>query len=98
MDDQGNYLYKTSTIGETGEPYLKSNSGRDPTESVWSLQEDVLLLNRTFGIPSDLKALELDEERARALIRASYGSSMSGNPIAYSEEEWYQLFLKYDLI
>ena len=39
MDDQGNYLYKTSTIGEPGEPYLKSNSGRDPTESVWSLQE-----------------------------------------------------------
>ena len=34
MDDQGNYLYKTSTIGEPGEPYLKSNSGRDPTESV----------------------------------------------------------------
>ena len=63
-----------------------------------TLREDVLLLNRTFGIPSDLKALELDEERARALIRASYGSSMSGNPIAYSEEEWYQLFLKYDLI
>lgn len=63
-----------------------------------TLREDVLLLNRTFGIPSDLKALELDEEQARALIRASYGSSMSGNPIAYSEEEWYQLFLKYDLI
>ena len=48
MDDQGNYLYKTSTIGEPGEPYLKSNSGRDPTESVWSLQ-GALDYSRQFG-------------------------------------------------
>ena len=31
-----------------GEPYLKSNSGRDPTESVWSLQ-GALDYSRQFG-------------------------------------------------
>ncbi len=46
MDDQGNYLYKTSTIGEPGEPYLKSNSGVI-RQSVWSLQG--LDYSRQFG-------------------------------------------------
>lgn len=63
-----------------------------------NLREDVMFLNRMFGIPSDLKALRPDEEGARAIIRASYGSSMSGNPVAYGEDEWYRLFLEYGMI
>ena len=44
----GNYLFDTESIGDPGQPYLQSNSGRDPTESVWSLQ-GTLDYARTFG-------------------------------------------------
>lgn len=48
VDEQGNYQYTTESIGDPGQPYLQSNSGRDPTESVWSLQS-TLDYARTFG-------------------------------------------------
>lgn len=48
VDENGNYSFDTESIGPAGEPYLKSNSGRDPTESVWSVQ-GTLDYARTFG-------------------------------------------------
>ena len=42
------YVYNTESIGAPGQPYLQSNSGRDPTTTVWSLQGKVDYA-RTFG-------------------------------------------------
>ena len=50
----GKYVYDTETIGAPGQPYLQSNSGRDPTTTVWSLQGKVDYA-RTFG-PHDVGA------------------------------------------
>lgn len=44
----GSYVYNTESIGAPGQPYLQSNSGRDPTTTVWSLQGKVDYA-RTFG-------------------------------------------------
>ena len=41
VDENGQYQFNTESIGDAGEPYLKSNSGRDPTTSVWSLQAKI---------------------------------------------------------
>lgn len=48
IDEAGKYQYTAESIGDPGQPYLQSNSGRDPTESVWSLQ-GTLDYARTFG-------------------------------------------------
>lgn len=48
LDGNGNYVYSTESIGNPGQPYLQSNSGRDPTQTVWSLQGK-LDYARTFG-------------------------------------------------
>ena len=63
-----------------------------------TLREDILMLNREFGIPCDLKALNLSEADARLLVHESYGSSMSGNPVSYQEDDWYRLLVKHDII
>lgn len=49
QDDKGNYVFTQESIGNPGQPYLQSNSGRDPTESVWSLQ-GTMDYQRTFGL------------------------------------------------
>ena len=38
VDADGNYQYTTSTIGTAGNTAMKSASGQDPTNRVWSLQ------------------------------------------------------------
>lgn len=48
LDGNGNYVYSTESIGNPGQPYLQSNSGRDPTQTVWSLQGK-LDYARAFG-------------------------------------------------
>lgn len=48
QNPDGSFNYTTESIGTPGQPYLQSNSGRDPTESVWSLQ-GTLDYARTFG-------------------------------------------------
>lgn len=49
IDDNGNYVFDTETIGDEGSTYLQSDSGRDPTETVWSLQGK-LDYQRKFGL------------------------------------------------
>lgn len=46
--ENGDYIYDTESIGAPGQPYLQSNSGRDPTQTVWSLQAK-LDYAHTFG-------------------------------------------------
>lgn len=48
QDENGEYKFDTKNIGEPGRPYLQSNSGREPTTSVWSLQGKIDY-QRTFG-------------------------------------------------
>ena len=54
VDADGNYQYTTSTIGTAGNTAMKSSSGQDPTNRVWSLQGK-LDYARTFG-PHDVGA------------------------------------------
>lgn len=49
QDADGTYHFTTESIGNPGEPYLKSNSGRNPTKNVWSVQ-GTLDYARTFGL------------------------------------------------
>lgn len=49
VDENGQYVFDMESIGDAGEPYLKSDSGRDPTTTVWSLQGK-LDYARKFGL------------------------------------------------
>jgi alcohol dehydrogenase class IV len=51
-------------------------------------------LNAHIGIPADLKFLNVTEEMAETMGRECFGSSMSGNPVQLSAEEWGALFKK----
>lgn len=48
VDENGQYHFDTTSIGDPGQPYLRSNSGRDPTTTVWSMQGKVDY-QRMFG-------------------------------------------------
>lgn len=48
---------------------------------------EIAALNRTLGLPPDLKHLQLKPEEVETLAAASLGSSMSGNPIPMTEED-----------
>ena len=48
VDENGQYIFDSTTIGDPGQPYLQSTSGRDPTTTVWSLQGKVDY-QRLFG-------------------------------------------------
>ncbi|MFZ5974880.1 MAG: iron-containing alcohol dehydrogenase [Bacillota bacterium] len=49
-------------------------------------------LNAHIGIPADLKELGVTEELAETMGRECFGSSMSGNPVQLTGEEWGDLF------
>ncbi|NLT17074.1 MAG: iron-containing alcohol dehydrogenase [Clostridiales bacterium] len=49
-------------------------------------------LNAHIGIPADLKELNVSEELAETMGNECFGSSMSGNPVQLSGEEWGALF------
>lgn len=51
-------------------------------------------LNAHIGIPADLKELNVTEELAETMGKECFGSSMSGNPVQLSAEEWGALFKK----
>lgn len=51
-------------------------------------------LNAHIGIPADLKEMDITEELAETLGNSCFGTSMSGNPVQLTGEEWGVLFKK----
>ena len=73
VDADGNYQYTTSTIGTAGNTAMKSSSGQDPTNRVWSLQGK-LDYARTFG-PHDVGATFVYQMKETQLRPALPGGS-----------------------
>jgi len=56
--------------------------------------EFIKKLNADIGIPSNLKELGVDEEKALLMGEKCFGTSMSGNPVQLDGKGWGEIFLK----
>lgn len=59
--------------------------GRSDPEA---LIEWIESLNRTFGIPEDLRFLGLSGAEAEQLVAAAHGNAFSGNPLELEDKAW----------
>ncbi len=84
--------YNSAVIADSLRELTGVRAGKgDPVEQ---LSASVRALLRAYGLPSDLKEYAIPRERMPVLIKASAGSSMSGNPRDMDEASAERLLLK----